>query len=238
MRNCCGPFKRGRPAKAINPSQQCFADCCGNVCPPEGCCDTVKIDYECGCGCDCVHNGFNFGGLKFKKKSRRSKIPTFSKKTLAANGFTFADGTVPTSSSSSSESSSSSSSCVCEPFGVELSTDGCCLYLGPAGVEAVGPGTVTATTIGTAPYGCEVEVIMNGQATQTVGVADGELIALEVRTSGDCECCETQRTCIAPQAGLWVQKSNQDGRTIVLDREAIRSKVRLAVDRVKKKRRG
>lgn len=236
MRNCCGPFKRGRPAKAVNPNQQCFADCCGNVCPPEGCCDKVRVDYECGCGCECSHRGFNFGGLKFKKKRGRSRIPTFSKKTLAANGFTFADGTVPTGSSSSS-SSSSSSPCVCSPFSVEITTDGCCLYLGPEGIEAVGPGTVTAA-IGAVPIGCEVQVLLNGQPVAAAAVADGELVAVEVRTGEGCECCEVQRDCIAPQAGLWVQKSREDGKTITLDREAIRAKVRLAVDRVRKRRKG
>lgn len=238
MGNCCGPFKRGRPAKAVNPSQQCFADCCGNLCPPEGCCASVKVGYECGCGCECTHKGFNFGGLRFKKK--RLRIPRFSKRTLAANGFTFSDGTVPTgSSSSSSESSSSSSSCVCEPFSVELTTDGCCLYLGPEGVEAVGAGVVTATTSGSLPYGCEAEVFLNGEKAQAVNVNDGEIIALEVKTNGNCECCETQRDCTVQQAsGLWVQKSNENGKTIVLDGAALRSKVKIAVDRVRKKRRG
>lgn len=108
MGNCCGPFKRGRAAVAVNPDQQCFVDCCGNLCPPEGCCDKVQVNFQCGCGCDCSHAGYNFNGLLFKRKrSRMGKIPTFSKRTLAANGFTFAnDGTVPTPPSSSSSSSS------------------------------------------------------------------------------------------------------------------------------------
>lgn len=236
MGNCCGPFKRGRPAKAVNPTQQCFADCCGNVCPPEGCCESVKVNYECGCGCDCTHRGFNFGGLKFKKK--RLRIPKFSKKTLAANGFTFADGTVPTGSSSSSEeSSSSSSSCVCDPFAVELTTNGCCLYMGPEGVEAVGPGMVTAKAIGSPPYGCDVNIILNGKQAEAVEVIDGEFVTIELKTSGYCECCEVQRDCYVPQAGLWVQKSNENGRTIVLDGSALKAKVKIAVDRVRKKRR-
>jgi hypothetical protein len=236
MGNCCGPFKRGRPAKAVVPTQQCFVDCCGNLCPPEGCCESVTVDYECGCGCECSHKGFNFGGLKFKKK--RLKIPRFSKRTLAANGFTFADGTVPTGSSSSSEeSSSSSSSCVCSPFGVELTTDGCCLYLGPEGVEAVGSGVVTAKTLGSPPYGCETNIFLNGEKKEAVEVEDGELVAVEVRTTGDCECCEVQRNCVAPQTGLWVQKSNENGKTIVLDGAALRSKVKIAVNRVRKKKR-
>lgn len=122
MGTCCGPFKRGKPATAVIPSQQCFADCCGNLCPPDDCCDRVKVQFQCGCGCDCSFKGYNFGGLKFKKKkSRNTGIPTFSKRTLEANGFTFAAATVPVPSSSSS----SSSSCVCEPVVVEVVTDAC-----------------------------------------------------------------------------------------------------------------
>lgn len=236
MRNCCGPFKRGKPAKAVNPNQQCFADCCGNICPPDGCCDTVKVEYQCGCDCDCEHRGFNFSGLKFKRKRKGGRIPTFSKKTLAANGFTFADGTIPTASSSSSESSSSSS-CICAPFSVELATDGCCLFLGPEGVEAVGPGKVTASSSGDPLPDCVVEVLLNGEARNEIEVGDGEIVAVDVRTSGGCECCETQRDCATPASGLWVQKSSKDRKTVVLDRDAIRDKVRLAVGRVRKRKR-
>lgn len=105
MKNCCGPFKRGQPAKAVNPSQQCFVDCCGKLCPPDGCCDSVKVTFECGCGCKCAPQTYSFGGLKFKRKKRKDRfgLPSFSQKTLAANGFTFAvGGTIPSSSSSSS----------------------------------------------------------------------------------------------------------------------------------------
>jgi hypothetical protein len=238
MRNCCGPFKRGKPAKAINPSQQCFADCCGNLCPPDGCCETVKVEYQCGCGCDCTHEGYNFSGLRFKRKKKKSRIPTFSKRTLAANGFTFADGTIPTSSSSSSDSSSSSSSCVCAPFSVEISTEGCCLYLGPEGVEAVGPGKITATPSGNPLPDCTVEVMLNGKVRNEIEVADGGKIEVGIKTSGGCECCETQRNCSTQSSPLWVQKSNEDRKTIVLDREAIREKVKLAVSRVRKRRKG
>jgi hypothetical protein len=105
MKNCCGPFKRGQTAKAVNPNQQCFVDCCGKLCPPDGCCDSVKVEFECGCACKCDPQTYSFGGLKFRRKKRKNKfgLPSFSQKTLAANGFTFAvGGTIPSSSSSSS----------------------------------------------------------------------------------------------------------------------------------------
>ena len=106
MGDCCGPFKRGKPAKATNPKQQCFADCCGNLCPPDNCCSSVNVYFECGCKCDCEFNGYNFTGLRFKRKKKVPKaplIPSFTRNTLSANGFTFAaSGTIPSVPSSSS----------------------------------------------------------------------------------------------------------------------------------------
>jgi hypothetical protein len=249
MRNCCGPFKRGKPAKAVNPNQQCFADCCGNLCPPDGCCDTVKIEYQCGCGCDCEHKGFNFSGLKFKKKSRRRKIPKFSKKSVAENGFSFGDGTIPGTipvsssstsgepSSTSGDPSSSSSSCECGAFQVEISTDGCCLYLTPGGIEAVGDGTITATPTNVSlPPDCAVDVTLNGEATRQIQAKDGDLIVVGVSNSAGCECCEVYRDCSMSSSSLWVRKNEKEINNFVLDRESIREKVRIAVDKVRRKR--
>ena len=79
MPNCCGPFKRGKPGRATNPAQQCFVDCC-NLCPPDNCCDSITIHFECGpssppeCKCDCVFDGYNFSGIKFKKKRKKIKV--------------------------------------------------------------------------------------------------------------------------------------------------------------------
>lgn len=357
MKNCCGPFKRGKPAKAKNPSLQCFVDCCGNLCPPDNCCDSVKLYYECGCGCDCVFNGYNFTGLVFKRKKKRKKrhglpdIPTFSKSVLEANGFTFAAATVPTppssSSSSSSDccdwdgntyiefppecggltedvhldkvgpnewygsgklscgdtyhatitcdpdvpyegpascllkwsldltidcasglqlkgmkkvctcnappvwswtadlsncgccvppsSSSSSSSCVCRPIEINITTDGCCLYMLPEGIEAVGSGTVVATHESLNLPNCDIAVLLNGELDSTT-VSDGDQIQIEIQVIGDCECCETQRDCVAPAETLWVQKSNKNKKTIVLDKVALMKKVKFAAERVRGKK--
>lgn len=233
MDKCCGPFKRGKPAKAVVPSQQCFADCCGNLCPPDGCCDSVKLHFQCGCGCDCAFKGYNFGGLKFKKKrSRNTGIPTFSKKVLEANGFTFAAATIPTPSSSSS--GSSSSSCVCEPVVVDVATDGCCLYLGPAGIEAVGAGTITANISG-GPAGCGLSASINGLGAAEAPVADGDQISVNLLSPG-CECCEVQRECVLKSAGLWVRKSGKDNETLVLDRDTLKSRALLAAKRVRGRR--
>lgn len=233
MDKCCGPFKRGRPAKAVVPSQQCFADCCGNLCPPDGCCDLVRVRYNCGCGCDCAFKGYNFGGLTFKKKkSRNTGIPTFSKKTLEANGFTFAAATVPTPTSSSS-----SSSCECSPLAVELTTDGCCLYLGPGGVEAVGGGKVTAEITGSPSANCHLSVLLNGVQANEAAVVDGEIVTVELSGGEQCECCEVQRECVTNSTGMWAQKSNRDRKTLVLDKGALEAKARFAAERVRGRRR-
>lgn len=357
MKDCCGPFKRGKPAKAKNPNQQCFVDCCGNLCPPDNCCDSVKLYYECGCNCDCVFNGYNFTGLVFKRRKKRKKrgmpdIPTFSKSVLEANGFTFAMATVPgppsSSSSSSSDccswdgntyikfppecggltedihfekigpnewyssgqlscgdtyhaiitcdpyveysgpdsclmkwsldltidcaknlqvlnqmielctcnappvwrwtadlsdcgcckppsSSSSSSSCECRPVEINITTSGCCLYMLPDGIEAVGDGTVTASYLGTGLPDCDVAVLLNG-SLDSVAVSDGDPINVEIQVIGNCECCETQRDCVSPSQSLWVQKSNKDRKTIVLDKAALIKKVKIATERVRGRR--
>lgn len=241
MKNCCGPFKRGKPAKATNPNQQCFVDCCGNLCPPDNCCDHVKIYYECGytyppnCQCDCQFDGYNFRGLTFKKKRKKGSpaIPTFSKQVLEANGFTFVAATVPVPSSSSS---SSSSSCQpCSPALVDLTTTGCCLYLSPGGVEAVGDGKVTATANIPEIYGCQLTLLMNGMPTNQIEVQDGDVIDVEFQSIGDCKCCETKRDCIFPQSSMWIQKSNKDKKIVVLNKKELANKVKFAVDRVRKR---
>ncbi len=105
-------------------------------------------------------------------------------------------------------------------------------------MEAVGAGKIIASSSGELPYGCSAEITLNGDATVEINVEDGEVIQVDIRTSGDCECCETQRDCAAVSAGLWLQKSNKDRTTVALDKKAMRDKVRLAVDRVRGRRKG
>lgn len=385
MGNCCGPFKRGKPAKAVNPNQQCFADCCGNLCPPDNCCESVDVYFDCGCGCDCEFNGYNFSGLRFrKKKKKKPKVPTFSRKTLSENGFTFAEATVPVPSSSSSSSSSSQEwicveelyktgqdeDCCCPPMcltggvyedsvgmpnekigayyaeagmgnclgegpvgmgygvsycgdeecnavecaegffnglsgcvatydndgklvrrvgwlccpegsttnpnpcqvcqkcilksefdpvrhiqrggpyatkeecrakccgvccyqtSVNLTTEGCCLYLGPEGIEAVGGGKIAASPPSPGVPGCETIVLLNGSANSTE-VSDGDPVQIEIQTGGGCKCCETQRDCNSQSSPMWVQKSNKDRKTISLNKAELLKKVKFAAERVR-----
>lgn len=110
------------------------------------------------------------------------------------------------------------------------------MYLGPSGVEAVGDGMVGAKVTGTLPEGCNVIITLNGIQGQEIEVKDGDFINVQVKTIGNCKCCETQRECNMPSKSLWVQKNKMDKKTIVLDQEAIRSKVKIAVDRVRKRR--
>lgn len=248
MKNCCGPFKRGRPAKAVVPSQQCFVDCCGNLCPPDGCCDEVKIHLNCGCGCDCTFKGHNFGALRFrskrkqekKKRRKRGEIPTFSKKALEENGFTFAAATIPTPptsspSSESSSSSSSSSSCECRPMVVILSTTACCLYVTADAIEAVGTGKVSAQVEAPNLANCQVSVSLNG-AQNEVDVFDGDVIEVEVNSNEECPCCEVEQECVSQTTTMWVQKSGKDKKTIVMNKKELLSKINLAAQKVRGKK--
>jgi hypothetical protein len=108
--------------------------------------------------------------------------------------------------------------------------------LGSSGIEAVGDGTVTATLNGELPEGCSLNVIINGEKTTQVNVKDGDSIEVMIETSGNCECCETQRECSSNSSGLFLQKSNKDRKTIILDKEIIMSKVKLAVEKVRKRK--
>lgn len=105
------------------------------------------------------------------------------------------------------------------------------------GVEAVGDGTVTAQM--SEPPDCEVLLILNGSARNSVQVNDGDSISVELQTLGDCECCETKRDCNGgSQASMWMKKGNRENKTIVLNKMALEQRVKLIVEKVKKRSRG
>ena len=135
--------------------------------------------------------------------------------------------------SSSSSESSSSSSCECKQAKVELTTTGCCLYLGADVVEAVGSGEITATLSGPDLEGCSVSLILNGQSSSTISVEDGDEVTVELQTGGNCSCCKTKSECSSSPTSLWVQKSNKDRSTISLDKRALMEKLRLAARKVR-----
>ena len=101
----------------------------------------------------------------------------------------------------------------------------------------MGPGTVTASVTGSAPPNCYPEVFMNGDRVDYITIGDGDTVAIELKSSGGCQCCEVERDCTVQTSSLWVQKSSKENKTIVMDRNAIREKVQLAVDRVRRRRR-
>jgi hypothetical protein len=136
-------------------------------------------------------------------------------------------------SSISSESSSSSSSCECKQATVELTTTGCCLYLGSDVMEAVGSGEITATLSGPDLEGCPVTLILNGQSSSTVSVEDGDEVTVELQTDGNCSCCKTKSECSSSPTSLWVQKSNKDRSTISLDKRALMAKLKMAARKVR-----
>jgi len=101
----------------------------------------------------------------------------------------------------------------------------------------VGSGDVTANVTGPDLYGCPVEVMINGQATNSIHVEDGDAIEIELVSAGNCVCCRTKSSCVSQSAGLWVHKSNKDRATISLDKKALANKVRLAAEKVRGKSR-
>jgi hypothetical protein len=85
--------------------------------------------------------------------------------------------------------------------------------------------------------GCPVEVIINGQATNSIHVEDGDTIEIELVSTGNCVCCRTKSSCVSQEAGMFVHKSNKDGTTISLDKKALFNKVRMAAEKVRGKSR-
>jgi hypothetical protein len=79
---------------------------------------------------------------------------------------------------------------------------------------------------------------LNGENTDKILVEDGKKIEIKVQTNKDCDCCEVERECSSKSSSIWIQKSKQDKKTIILDQNEIKSKVRLAVEKVKRRRRG
>jgi hypothetical protein len=104
-------------------------------------------------------------------------------------------------------------------------------------VEAVGSGDVTANVSGPDLYGCPVELIINGIATNSIHVEDGDAIEIELVSTGNCICCRTKSSCASQAASMFVQKSNKDGTTISLDKRALFNKVRMAAEKVRGKSR-
>ena len=193
-------------------------------------CDCIELGANCGpnllgqlaaasdCGLVCIKDS-EFDQNKYEKVSG----PYYSKEECEVN---------------CCGSSSSSSSCEpCQQFKVTLTTSGCCLYMGPNGIEAVGAGKVTAS--GTPPSfkECTVVVLLNGSTNETTDVQDGDSITVEAYPQGSCSCCETKRNCNAKTQSLWLQKSNKENKAIVLNKKTLMDKVKFAAQRVSKKSR-
>ena len=136
-------------------------------------------------------------------------------------------------------SSSSSSSCYpCENISVTLTTSGCCLFLGPSGIEAVGDGTVYASMDGNGAQ-CEIFVTLNGSQAESMSVQDGDAIEVGLGALNEiCSCCETRRQCNERNgSGVIVQKSGKENKTITINKkELARRMVNLTKNIVKRRR--
>jgi len=117
----------------------------------------------------------------------------------------------------------------CTEIKVILTTTGCCLYLGPNGVESVGKGTITAEISGSRDS-CEIILFLNGQTNNTILAEDGDSIIVELQTNGNCECCEIQKDCDSEKSQLWLAKK----KSISLNKKKLIQKIKNVVKKIRK----
>jgi hypothetical protein len=100
----------------------------------------------------------------------------------------------------------------------------------------VGKGTVTATA-DIVKDKCGIEIVMNGEVTDTIEVVDGDPIEVVLYTSNEeCECCEVKKDCKAKAASMWVMKSTKDGKIIAIDKKQIDDRLKnLAIRMARRK---
>lgn len=201
-KDCCGPFKYGVPGRAVNPKQQCFVDCCDNMCPPEDCCDVVHIYYKCGSKdeeyeCDCTYENINFHGLLLKKKNNLPPIPSFNL----------------SQQNSTQENFNLVCSIPCSQTVLTITTSGCCIYMVGTALYAVGDGDLTYQLSENSLEGCgEILLTINGQ------VKDGDEIEITLEPSdGCCKCCEVKREC-DPETPMWVLKKEGNKKFFSLNK--------------------
>jgi hypothetical protein len=233
-KNCCGPFKYGRPGKALNPKQQCFVDCCGNMCPPEDCCDIVLVYFKCGSKnpeiecCPTIEENLEFQNLLLNKKN----IPPIPKFNLTEE--------------EQGESFNLLCSIPCSQTILTLTTSGCCIYMEGNSIYAVGDGEITFTLSEELLEGCgELLVSINKtktyehfliteegnplttengayiviEKTATVQVKDGEEIIVSIKATEDdcCECCEIKKEC-DPENSMWLLKEKNNKKVLYLNK--------------------
>lgn len=80
--------------------------------------------------------------------------------------------------------------------------------------------------------------MMNDQLTETLEVEDGDSIKLELKSEGNCECCETKKDCKARTASMWVMKSTREKGVVAIDRKQIDNKLKELAIRMAKRKMG
>jgi len=109
-----------------------------------------------------------------------------------------------------------------------------------SGVEAVGKGTVTAQMNSASVPDCQISLILNGSAGNSVEVEDGDSVSVEIQAVGKCACCETKRDCTggSQSSGMWLKKSGREGGVVAMDKSALEQKIKFVIERVRKRKRG
>jgi hypothetical protein len=122
---------------------------------------------------------------------------------------------------------------------VTLTTSGCCLFLGPSGIEAVGEGTVYASMEGNQTQ-CEIYVTLNGTQAESVSVQDGDTIEVGLGALNEiCSCCETRRQCNERNGNsAIVQKSGKENKTIMINKDELAKRMVGLAKNVIRRRRG
>ena len=110
--------------------------------------------------------------------------------------------------------------------------------MGSGSVEAVGPGTVSASFSPPGLPECTVALKLNGSSNSSVSVNDGDSISVALDVTGECSCCEVQRHCNAMSGtmGLWVKKRGKENKMIELNRRALAQRMKIITESVKNKR--
>jgi hypothetical protein len=103
-------------------------------------------------------------------------------------------------------------------------------------IEAVGKGTVSAQAEIPPEDECSISIVMNNQTTETLEVEDGDSIKIELKSSGDCECCETKKDCKAKNASMWIMKNTKEKGTVAISRQQINKRLKeLAINMARRK---
>lgn len=218
-----------------------WCDCNCRCCPPDPCCSSITVRFECGTtqgswdgpppnnGCPCgVGTSFRVAGA-----SAPVDFPEFSYEPLASDDgefvFALANGC----------------SIPCATVSVTVTTTGCCLELLGNTIYVIGNGTVSASISGSADPLCGTLTAKINGGSDSEFLNDCEIVSVTLENSeGECcSCCEIDKTCgrSSPQlmraAAITYRQSNIEKgsrrKTLRIDKQKLLEKA-IKRQRIKK----